>query len=227
MERSRQGRALPAAHGTKLLRDEGRYCRAGLRPVAQSIQGGRTRRGRASAAEGDSCATGAARGGDSGRREAARSFADAMITAALGDFCETGSGTTPSREFQGRYYTQGTIPWVKSGELRESLIMKSEEHVTEAALRETGLRLVSPGTILLAMYGATVGRLGILGVEATTNQAICHIVPDRRRADSRYLFHALRSRIPDLLHQRVGGAQRNINQRIIRSLTVRKTAESR
>lgn len=139
----------------------------------------------------------------------------------LGDFCRTGSGGTPSRNEQARYYDGGTIPWVKSGELREGVIFGTEEHVTDIALKETSVKLVPKGAILLAMYGATVGRLAILGIEATTNQAVCHIVPDPTVADTGYLFHALASQVPSIIAMGVGGAQPNINQGLVKNLKIR------
>ena len=139
-------------------------------------------------------------------------------TVRLSDFCRTGTGGTPSRSNLERYYEGGTIPWVKSGELRESVINETEEHVTEAALRETNVKLVPAGALLLAMYGATVGRLGILGVEATTNQAVCHIVPDPKAAEVRFLFHALSNQVANLVARGVGGAQPNLSQGIIKDL---------
>jgi type I restriction enzyme, S subunit len=139
-------------------------------------------------------------------------------TVRLSEFCRTGTGGTPSRSNLERYYEGGTIPWVKSGELRESVITETEEHVTEAALRETNVKLVPAGALLLAMYGATVGRLGILGVEATTNQAVCHIVPDPKAAEVRFLFHALSNQVASLVARGVGGAQPNISQGIVKDL---------
>ena len=138
----------------------------------------------------------------------------------IGDFCETGSGSTPSRDQMARYYDGGTIPWVKSGELRESIINATEEHITEAALRETSVKLVPANALLVAMYGATVGRLGILGMQATTNQAVCHIVPDPNQADVTYLFRALETKVGEMLSRTVGGAQPNINQGIVKDLRV-------
>ena len=139
-------------------------------------------------------------------------------TVRLSEFCRTGTGGTPSRGNLEHYYEGGTIPWVKSGELREAVINKTEEHVTEAALEETNVKIVPAGALLLAMYGATVGRLGILGVEATTNQAVCHIIPDPREADVRFMFHALSNQVPTLIARSVGGAQPNISQGIIKDL---------
>ena len=134
-------------------------------------------------------------------------------------FCRVGSGSTPSRAQLDRYYG-GHIPWVKSGELREGIIQKTEEQITQAALKETAVKLVPKGAILVAMYGATIGRVGILGVEATTNQAVCHVVPDPLKADTRYLFHALRGCFHDFLAKGVGGAQPNISQQIIRQTPI-------
>jgi type I restriction enzyme S subunit len=141
-------------------------------------------------------------------------------TAPIGSFCEIGSGTTPPRSAADRYYGGG-VPWVKSGELREADIARTEETVTEAALKETSLKLVPSGTLLVAMYGATVGRTGILRIDATTNQAICHIIPDKKVADTKYLFFALNYLQPILVRQSVGGAQPNISQEIIRRTEVK------
>jgi type I restriction enzyme, S subunit len=141
-------------------------------------------------------------------------------TLCIGDFCKTGSGSTPSRSQFAKYYEGGTIPWIKSGELREGVILEAEEHVTDAALTETSIKLVPKGAILLAMYGATVGRLALLGIQATTNQAVCHIIPDPNIADTRYLFHALSSQVPAIVAMGVGGAQPNISQGVVKSLKI-------
>lgn len=138
---------------------------------------------------------------------------------AIEDFCITGSGGTPYRK-NAAYYDGGTIPWVKSGELRENVIYDTEEHVTQLALKETNIKLVPKGAILLAMYGATVGRMALLGVEATTNQAVCHIIPNEKMADRNYLYHCLQHKVPALLAQAIGGAQPNINQQIIKRLQI-------
>jgi len=100
------------------------------------------------------------------------------------------------------------------------VIVDTEEHVTEVALEETSVKLIPAGALLLAMYGATVGRLGILGVEATTNQAVCHLIPDPKSADVRYLFHALQARVEQIVARGVGGAQPNISQGVVKDLLV-------
>ena len=137
----------------------------------------------------------------------------------ISSFCSTGSGGTPSRANVGDYYG-GTIPWVKSGELREDVILDTEEKITELAIKESSAKLVPKGALLIAMYGATIGRIAELGVEGTTNQAICHIVPDEKVADKRYLYYGLLFRVPELIALGAGGAQPNINQQIVRDTQI-------
>lgn len=133
----------------------------------------------------------------------------------ISDFCKTGSGGTPSRA-NPRFYENGTIPWVKSGELRESSITNTDEKITPLAIEKSSAKVVPAGSILLAMYGANVGRLGILDVDAATNQAICNIRPDPEVADRDYLYRALEAKVDYFLAHAAGGAQPNISQRLIR-----------
>jgi len=142
-----------------------------------------------------------------------------MKTLPISAFCKVGSGGTPSRSKQQTYYG-GSIPWVKSGELRENEILDTEEHITEQALRESSTKIVPKGAVLLAMYGATVGRTAVLGIDAATNQAVCSLVPDPTICDTGYLVHYLRGKVSELLARRVGGAQPNISQGIIKSTLV-------
>ena len=135
-------------------------------------------------------------------------------------FCRTGSGGTPCRKRAAEYYG-GTIPWVKSGELRETLVTDTSERITEQALRESSVKPIPAGAILVAMYGATVGRMALLGVNATSNQAICHIIPDPATANPDYVYYALRAHVPKWLGQAVGGAQPNISQKVIKGTRVR------
>ena len=140
-------------------------------------------------------------------------------TKPLGKFCRTGSGGTPSRS-KPEYYAAGTVPWVKSGELRDSIILDTAEKISEVATRETNARPVPKNAVLVAMYGATVGKTSILGIEATTNQAVCHIIPDDQTANFRFVWYAVRSCLDQLLSKRVGGAQPNISQGIIRDTVI-------
>jgi type I restriction enzyme S subunit len=135
----------------------------------------------------------------------------------LGDVCRTTSGGTPSRKRAD--YFQGDIPWVKSGELTDGLVSEVSEFITEEAVANSSAKLFPQGTLLIAMYGATVGKLGVLTKPAATNQAVCAIFPNPE-LDSKFLFWFLRFKRSYLIDQAVGGAQPNISQSILRELMV-------
>ncbi len=137
----------------------------------------------------------------------------------ISEFCKTGSGGTPLTRNREAYYG-GKIPWVKSGELKDDVLLTTEETLTDAGLNESSAKWILAGSILLAMYGATVGKTAFLGIDASTNQAVCHITPDHRVADSKYVWYALRSKVNELLAKRVGGAQPNISQKIIKDTEI-------
>ncbi len=130
----------------------------------------------------------------------------------------TSSGGTPNRSMP--KYFGGNILWVKSGELNDSWIYDTEEKITEEGLKNSSARKLPSGTLLVAMYGATAGKTGILAAEATINQAICAIIPQNHSFDSQFLQFYLMLVRPKLLSARSGGAQPNINQRIVNSLEV-------
>jgi len=136
----------------------------------------------------------------------------------ISTFCKTSSGGTPSRS-KPEYYN-GTIPWVKSGELREAVVLSASEHITEHAIKESSAKIVPAGALLVAMYGATIGRVAYLGISAATNQAVCNIIPDESKADRQYLFYALRSKATEWISRGAGGAQPNISQKIIRETKI-------
>jgi type I restriction enzyme S subunit len=135
----------------------------------------------------------------------------------LGDVCRTTSGGTPSRKRAD--YFQGCIPWVKSGELTDGLVSEVSEFITEEAVANSSAKLFPQGTLMIAMYGATVGKLGVLTKPAATNQAVCAIFPSPE-LDSKFLFWFLRFKRSYLIDQAVGGAQPNISQSILRELLV-------
>ena len=135
----------------------------------------------------------------------------------IADFCDTGSGGTPSRRETDLYYG-GDIPWIKSGELNDSVLFKTDETITNKGLKESSAKLVPAGSILIAMYGATVGKTALLGINATSNQAICNIQPNPEIIENKFLWYFLKSNIKELLQKRVGGAQPNISQQIIKEI---------
>jgi type I restriction enzyme S subunit len=136
--------------------------------------------------------------------------------ARLEQVALTSSGGTPRRDR--REYYSGTVPWVKSGELRDGLVSEVAEYLTEQGLANSSAKILPRGTLLIALYGATVGKLGILDIDhATTNQAVCAIQPILPEMHG-YLWWVLRHHRTELIFQGRGGAQRNISQEILRNL---------
>ena len=135
----------------------------------------------------------------------------------IGEICFTTSGGTPSRA-KPEYYS-GQIPWVKSGDLNDGIVSTCDECVSELGLRNSNAKIFPKGTLLIALYGATVGKLGILGMDAATNQAICGITPSDV-IDRKFLFYFLLSQRSRFVTQSIGGAQPNISQQVVRELSV-------
>ncbi|MDX8400064.1 MAG: restriction endonuclease subunit S, partial [Gallionellaceae bacterium] len=135
----------------------------------------------------------------------------------LGEICKTTSGGTPSRGNKGYY--QGEIPWVKSGELPDGIINDVQEHITQSAISNSSAKLFPKGSLLIALYGATIGKLGVLNFAAASNQAVCAIFP-QEGIEQKYLFWYLLRVRSDLIKQAIGGAQPNISQGILRSMPV-------
>lgn len=134
----------------------------------------------------------------------------------LGEIGSWGAGATPNRN--NPLFYNGSIPWLKTGELNDAFIFDSEEKITELALEKNSIRLNKPGDVLIAMYGATIGKLGILGIEAATNQACCACTPFSG-IYNKYLFYYLMSRREYFQNQGAGGAQPNISkEKIINTL---------
>ena len=136
----------------------------------------------------------------------------------LGDVCETTSGGTPLKS-KSEYYEGGTIPWLKSGEVAQGRVYHTEEKITALGLKESSAKLFPVDTVLVAMYGATAGEVGLLKIAATTNQAVCGILPNERFVPE-FLFYALRSLKEDMKLRAGGGAQPNISQQIVRDLEI-------
>lgn len=140
----------------------------------------------------------------------------------LGEIANTSSGSTPLRNRK-EYWENGTIHWLKSGELNDSYINLVEEKITEEALKHSPVKLLDKGTLLIAMYGATAGKLGILNVQTTTNQAICaflHKDLNNLKFFEKFLFYFLLSIRSKIISDSFGGAQPNISQAYIKSLQI-------
>ncbi len=129
-------------------------------------------------------------------------------SATLGDIGKWQSGATPSR-LRKDYYG-GNIPWLKTGDLNDGLITEIPEFITDKALEETSVKLNPTGSVLMAMYGATIGKVGILSFPATTNQACCACA--NYVISQQYLFYYLLAKRKYFIAQGGGGAQPNISK---------------
>ena len=136
----------------------------------------------------------------------------------IGDIAETTSGGTPSRK--NKEYYDGNISWVKSGELEDCDIYSTEEKITEEALKKSSAKLFPKGTLLIAMYGATVGKTAMLRIDAATNQAVCAIFPKNKLTRAEFIRYFFIYARPTLLSHRYGGAQPNISQTVIRNFQI-------
>ncbi len=133
----------------------------------------------------------------------------------LGSIGDWGSGATPSRSIP-EYYG-GDIPWLKTGDLNDGYIECIPENISRLALEKTSVRLNPTGSVLIAMYGATIGKVGILTFPATTNQACCACLPIE--IYNEYLFYFLMSQKVSFVKRGEGGAQPNISkEKIIATL---------
>jgi type I restriction enzyme, S subunit len=136
----------------------------------------------------------------------------------LADICEKiSSGGTPSRG--NSEYFGGDIPWLKIGDLNEGEITDSKEKITKSGLENSSAKLFPENTVLFAMYGATIGKTGILKKECSTNQAICGMVPGEKILPT-FLLLLLQSKFYQIRKMAEGGAQPNINQEKLKNLEI-------
>lgn len=131
----------------------------------------------------------------------------------LGNVAKWGSGGTPSRS-KDEYYG-GSIPWFKTGELNDQLLVDSEEHITELGVKKSSAKIFPKGSVAVAMYGATIGRTAIFGVDGSTNQA-CAVAQPYEIVDRHFLHFFLKSEKQNFIDKGKGGAQPNISQTIIK-----------
>lgn len=132
----------------------------------------------------------------------------------LGDVVETTSGGTPSRKYE-KYYQNGTIDWVKSKELNRSFLLKTEEKITLEAVENSSAKFIPANSVLIAMYGATVGEYAIIAKEMTCNQAVCALKPNDNYPYT-YLYLWAKFMQDDFLNLACGAAQQNISQVLIK-----------
>ena len=137
---------------------------------------------------------------------------EGWVWTTLGEVGTWQSGGTPSRS--NKTYYGGNIPWLKTGDLNDGLISYIPESITEEAVANSSAKINPTGSVLIAMYGATIGKLGILTFPATTNQACCACI-EFNAIIQLYLFYFLLSQRNEFITKGGGGAQPNISKEII------------
>ena len=134
----------------------------------------------------------------------------------LEDICNTSSGGTPSRDNEDFYI--GNIRWFTTSELHDCLLYDSIAHISYDALQHSSAKVFPKGTLLMAMYGATIGKLGLLCKDAATNQACCAIMS--KEVNLRYLYFHLLNQRTAIIALGSGAGQPNISQNIVRKLLI-------
>jgi type I restriction enzyme M protein len=136
----------------------------------------------------------------------------------ISEICETSSGGTPLTSKK-EYYNGGDIPWLTSSEVRTGKIYKSENFITQKGLEESSAKYFPENSVLIAMYGATAGQVGLLKFKSTTNQAICALLPNEKYLPE-YLFFYLKDKTQELISLTIGKAQKNLSQAIIKEYKI-------
>ena len=132
----------------------------------------------------------------------------------LGNIGQWGSGGTPKSKEPSFY--DGDIPWIRSGDLPDGPVEAHEITISEKGLKSSAAKWVRENAVMIAMYGATIGRLGITTYPVTTNQAVAFCIPNSKLGDSKFIFWLLRSMRETLVALGQGGAQPNISQEILK-----------
>lgn len=139
---------------------------------------------------------------------------EGWLETTLGDVASWGSGGTPSRANAAFY--KGRIPWVKTGELGPRYVFDTSEKISELAVEKSSAKIFPKNSVAIAMYGATIGKTSILGIDAATNQACAVGIPDPELTTKEYLYHYLCSQKEFFIDAGKGGAQPNISQGVIK-----------
>ncbi|MDO9475967.1 MAG: restriction endonuclease subunit S [Pseudohongiella sp.] len=132
----------------------------------------------------------------------------------LAEIAEWGSGGTPSRREAS--YFEGNIPWVKTGDLGPKVLISASEHISELAVQNSSAKCFPKGSVVIAMYGATIGKTSILGIDATTNQACGVGNPIEGLTVSEFVYYFLLHEKDYFIAKGKGGAQPNISQALIK-----------
>lgn len=143
-------------------------------------------------------------------------------TNKLANLCfRISSGGTPLRSIS-RYYENGTIPWLKTGEVKKGLIYHTEEKITENGLENSSAKLIPENSVIVAMYGDgdTAGNVAINKIPLATNQACCNFTLNPEQAHYRYVYYYLKGSYNNLINLKLGGSQQNLNAQSLKSFSI-------
>ncbi len=146
----------------------------------------------------------------------------AWATDKLGSLClKVSSGGTPLRSVP-EYYENGTIPWMKTGEVKKAVIYDTEEKITEVGFENSSAKLVPTNSVIVAMYGDgdTAGNVAINKIPLTTNQACCNFTLDSEKAHYRFIYFYLKGSYNNLVNLKLGGSQQNLNAQSLKSFPI-------
>ena len=130
----------------------------------------------------------------------------------LTDFISSGGTPTSTNP---DYYEDGNITWIQTGDLNDGYISKTSKKITQHGLDNSSAKIFNQGTLLIAMYGATIGKLGIMAVDAATNQACC-AMKYNEKTDTKFMFYIFLAMKTHLINQSYGGGQPNISQDVVK-----------
>lgn len=137
----------------------------------------------------------------------------------LGDICiKVTSGGTPNTR-KDEYYG-GNIPWVRTQEVNFNRLYDTDIKITEEGLNNSSAKWIPKDSIIIAMYGATAGKVAINKIPVTTNQACCNLIIDEKKADYRFIYYNILSRFSSIANMAIGGAQQNLNAGMIKNLAI-------
>jgi len=134
------------------------------------------------------------------------------------DFAEVITGGTPSTGIK-EYWEGGNIPWLRSGELKDNILVSSRDYITELGLKKSAARIMPKGSVLIALTGATTGKVALLTFEASANQSVTGILPSEEHIP-KFLFYYLQLIRNEIIHKSYGEAQNHISQGFVKKLKI-------
>jgi len=145
--------------------------------------------------------------------------------SSVKDFCvDMKSGGTPSR-INPEYWNSNDVPWLKTGEIKNNIILSTEEYISKEGLKNSSAKLLPKDTVLMSMYGVNAGEIGILKFEASTNQACCGMIC-KNNIHSAYLYYHLLNNQEFIASQSIGGAQENLSKDYVEKIPILKPIDA-